>query len=95
MDAQRLLTTQPDAFSHAEPVDGPSPEETWRLVEATHACEWEEVAAGRLGARGVSTSDGEEVLEESVVENGRLRLKPACHYCDYGVLCGRTLQEGA
>jgi len=95
MDAQRLLTTQPDAFSHAELVDGLSPEETWRLVEATHAFEWEEVAAGRLGARGVSTGNKEDVLDESVVENGRLRLRPACDYCDYGVLCGRTLQEGA
>jgi hypothetical protein len=24
-----------------------------------------------------------------------LRVPPACHYCDYGVLCGLVVKEGA
>lgn len=95
MDAQRLLTTQPEAFVHAEPVSGPSPEETWRLVEATHAEEWRAIAEGRIAARGVVTSDDQKVPKEPRVEDGRLVLQPPCIWCEYGALCGQAFEEEA
>jgi hypothetical protein len=93
MEAQRLLTTQPDAFHDAEEVKGPPPEETWRLLEATHALEWRTVAQGRLAARGVAGDDGEEPPRESCVEDGRLVVPPACEWCDYAALCGLAFAE--
>jgi ATP-dependent helicase/nuclease subunit B len=95
MDSQRLLTTQPDAFDGAEPVNGPSPEETWRVVEATHAVEWHTVADGRISARGVVTTDDEKPPKEASAKNGRLVVPPACQWCDYGALCGRAFKEDA
>jgi hypothetical protein len=93
MEAQRLLTTQPDAFHDAEPVEGPPPEETWRLVEATHAHEWRSVAGGRLEARGVAGDDGGKLPRESSVEDGRLVVPPPCEWCDYAALCGLAFAE--
>lgn len=95
MGAQRLLTTQPDAFPGAEPLEGPSPEATWRLLEATHALEWRAVAEGRLVARGVEGDDGEGPAKESRVEDGRLVMPPACEWCDYAALCGLAFAEEA
>jgi hypothetical protein len=93
MDGQRLLTTESKAFANAEQVDGPSPEETWRLVEATHACEWEEVTAGRITARGATGEGDEQPPKEASIENGKLRVPPGCLYCDYAALCGRGFEE--
>jgi ATP-dependent helicase/nuclease subunit B len=93
MDGQRLLTTNAKAFANAEVVDGPSPEETWRLAEKTHAFEWGLVTAGHIGARGVTGEADEPPLEEARVEDGKLRVPPGCQYCDYGALCGRAFQE--
>ncbi|MGE5199249.1 MAG: PD-(D/E)XK nuclease family protein [Rhodospirillaceae bacterium] len=94
MDGQRLLTTQPDAFQAAEAVEGPTPEETWRRVEATHAREWSDLDQGTLTARGVETETA-KVLKEPQAEGDLLRIPPACHYCDYGALCGLVVKEGA
>lgn len=90
MDSQRLLTTEPKAFADAEQVDGPSPEETWRLVEATHALEWDAVTAGRIGARGVPGEGAEQPLKDPSVDGVALRVPAGCSYCDYDVLCGRV-----
>jgi len=94
MDGQRLLTTQPDAFQAAEAVEGPTPEETWRRLEATHAHERKDLDAGYLTARGIET-ETEKPLKDPEVEGDQLRIPPACHYCDYGALCGLIVKEGA
>jgi len=93
MDGQQLLTTEPKAFANAEEVNGPSPEETWRLVEATHALEWAAVAAGRIGARGATGEGDEEPFKEPDAKGGTLRVPPECRYCDYAALCGRAFEE--
>lgn len=93
MDAQRLLTTQPDAFQGAEAVAGPSPEETWRLAEETHAREWRAVAQGLLAARGIEPTE-EASPAESRDEDGGPLVPPACEWCDYDGLCGQAFAEG-
>jgi hypothetical protein len=92
MDAQRLLTTQPDAFQGAEAVAGPSPEETWRLAQETHAREWRAVAEGVLAARGVAPAEVEFDADPGN-ENGGPLLPPACKWCDYAGLCGQAFAE--
>ena len=94
MDGQRLLTTQPGQFQAAEPVEGPTPAETWRRIQATHAQEWTELDAGRVTARGVESATGRP-LEQPQVEGNLLRIPPPCNYCDYGILCGLAVEEGA
>ena len=94
MDGQRLLTTQPGAFQAAEAVEGPTPGETWRRVEATHAREWKDLDAGLLTARGIDT-ETEKPQKQPEVEGDVLRIPPACHYCDYGLLCGLVVKECA
>lgn len=94
MDGQRLLTTQPEAFQAAEAVEGPSPEVTWRRVQATHAHEWKNVDAGRLTARGITTEGEDKPIEKPKVEGDLLRIPPPCRWCDYHGLCGLTIQEG-
>lgn len=95
MDAQRLLTTEPRAFPGAEGVDGPSPGETWRVVEHTHAAAWEAVAEGRIEAPPAETREGEKPLTEARVVDGRLLMPAACRWCDYAVLCGVAFEEDA
>jgi hypothetical protein len=94
MDGQRLLTTQPEAFQAAEAVEGPTPADTWRRIQVTHAREWTELDAGRLTARGVET-ETEAPLKEPQTEGDMLRIPAPCHFCDYGALCGLAVEEGA
>lgn len=90
MEAQRLLTTRPEAFHHAERVDGAPPEETWRLMEATHAAEWQVVQGGRLEARGIAAEDGGKPPKDPAVVDGHIVLPPPCEWCRYAALCGRA-----
>jgi ATP-dependent helicase/nuclease subunit B len=95
MDAQRLLTTEPEAFPGAERVDGPPPGETWSVVENTHASAWQAVAEGRIEAPPAETPDGEKPLKDARVEGGRLLMPAGCRWCDYSALCGLAFEEEA
>ena len=95
MDAQRLLTTQPDAFQGAEPVVGPSPEETWRLLESTHESAWRSVADGRIAAPGAASTEEEKPPKQACIKDGRLLMSSDCRWCDYTVLCGLAFAEEA
>mgnify|MGYP002629151364 CR=1 FL=1 len=93
MSAQRLLTTTPEQFPGAESANGPSPEDTWRLLEQTHATHWTAVQAGSIEACGVSADDA-EVPKESKVVNGQLVMEPPCRFCSFASLCGRSFVGG-
>ena len=95
MDAQRLLTTEPAAFPGAERVDGPSPGETWRVVENTHASAWQAVAEGRIEAPGAGTQEDAKPVKEACVKDGRLVMPATCGWCDYIALCGLAFEEEA
>lgn len=94
MSAQRMFTTDPAQFPNAEPVPGPSPADTWPVVERSHAAEWARVEGGQLQARGV---DPDAALERkgSHVADGLLVLEPPCGFCDFAGLCGRAFAKGA
>ena len=89
MSAKRLLTTTPEQFPGAESANGPSPEDTWRLLEQAHATRWAAVQAGSVEACGVSADDA-DVPKESKVVNGQLVMEPPCRFCSFASLCGRS-----
>lgn len=89
MSAQRLLTTTPEQFPGAEFANGPSPQDTWRLLEQAHATRWTAVQAGNVEACGVSADDA-DVPKESKVVNGQLVMEPPCRFCSFASLCGRS-----
>jgi ATP-dependent helicase/nuclease subunit B len=89
MSARRLLTTTPEQFPGAESASGPSPEDTWRLLERAHATLWAAVQAGNIEACGVSADDA-DVPKESKVVNGQLVMEPPCRFCSFASLCGRS-----
>ena len=95
MDAQRLLTTEPEAFPGAERVDGPPPGETWRVVETTHASAWQAVAEGRIEAPGAGTREDAKLPKNACVKDGRLVMPAKCDWCDYIALCGLAFEEEA
>lgn len=94
MSAQRVLTTTPEHFPGAESANGPSPEDTWRLLEQAHVTTWTAIEAGSVEARGVSAADG-DVAKESKVVNGQLVMEPPCRFCSFASLCGRSFAGGA
>ena len=62
-------------FRDAERVDGPSPGETWRLVEATHASEWRGGRRGPASGRAACRRQtARSRRRRQCVEDGRLRL---------------------
>lgn len=93
INAQRLLTTAPDQFPGGEPIAGPSPEETWRLLQAEHATRWSLVEEGRLTATGVMP-DGGEPPKKTQFKDGVWIFKPPCNHCDYSALCGKAFKQG-
>ena len=89
MSAQRLLTTTQEQFPGAESANGPSPEDTWRLIEQAHATHWTAAQAGNVEACGVPAEDA-NVPKESKVVNGQLVMQPPCQFCSFASLCGRS-----
>jgi hypothetical protein len=94
MSAQRLLTTTPEHFPGAESANGPSPEDTWRLLEQAHVTTWTAIEAGSVEARGISAVDA-DVPKESTVVNGQLVMEAPCRFCSFASLCGRSFAGGA
>lgn len=95
LSEQRVLTTGPQSFPGAESVTGPGPDETWALLESSHAEHWKDVQQGTLRARGLPDDDGENPPKETKVVDGRLVLESPCKWCDFGGLCGLDQAGGA
>ncbi|MGE5359155.1 MAG: PD-(D/E)XK nuclease family protein [Bacteroidales bacterium] len=94
MDAQRLLTTDAAAFPGAEMVDGPSPQETWTVLETTHDVAWRSVAAGQVAAPGATEKDARP-KDACIGEDGLLVMPSDCSLCDYTTLCGLAFKVEA
>ena len=90
----RILTTDPGLGGRAEAVDGPSHAETWLALERAFEAREEELGRGVLLATANPDELGEGVVaDDSVGSDGAIVLAPKCHWCEYGGLCGATLNE--
>jgi hypothetical protein len=90
----QILTTDPDLGAKAEVVSGPSHTETWRALERAFDARKHEIAKGRLFATANAGHLEEAVVaKDSIGDDGAVVLKPNCQWCDYGGLCGATLNE--
>jgi len=89
---QRLLSTDTKMFKEAERVDGPDPKETWNALRLGWKEARESLGEGSLVAAGVPDEDEELAIDKDVIEEGVLRVSPVCGFCDFGFLCGRSLE---
>lgn len=92
MGAQKMFTTAPELFPGAEPVEGPSPKETWDLYQKVHAERWTRIESGHIEALGVPKGD-EQVPKETTLNEGVLTVEPPCKICDYAAMCGRAFRQ--
>lgn len=95
ISSQVLLTTQAGLFTNAIVVAGATPEEIWKAFELGYAKRREEIRSGLLLAPGERDEKGNLTPKNSELVDGTLRLKPPCHYCSYGLLCGHGLEVDA
>lgn len=89
---QDLLTTDAAAFPTAAPIAGPSSAETWAATEKAFAIAWDRLAQGEVTATAVEDEDGGPP-PHNALESGVLVLRPACDFCDFGALCGVSLES--
>ena len=90
----RILTTDPGLGGRAEAVDGPSHAETWLALERAFEARKEELRRGLLLATANPDELGQGVVtDDSVGADGAVVLAPKCQWCEYGGLCGATLNE--
>jgi hypothetical protein len=66
---------------------GRSPSEMWAAFQAALDARFAELADGRVHADGHPSLEGFPPVERSRIEEGRLRLKPGCHFCDFRRIC--------
>lgn len=84
---QRLLFTEPVPFGESHHVAGTSLHSLWDTIVNAYSEHIQAVEAGRLTARGVETDDDPPEEEP----NPTPAFEAPCRFCDYGVLCGRSL----
>ena len=90
----RILTTQNELGGRAETVNGPSHAETWLAVERAFDTRSQELCRGVLLATANPDDLGEGIAtEDSVGADAAVILAPKCQWCQYGSLCGATLEE--
>lgn len=88
---RRWLTTDGHAVRGVRPEKGPAPDVTWQALERAVLAEVEHLSKGLLTARGCGEADASE-LDAGIDEEGRLQLPSPCRYCEFGVLCGRSIE---
>jgi hypothetical protein len=88
---QKILTTDSIHFKTDYAVDGPSLQTTWEAFERAYEAGFAEIKAGRACAPAVEEEDAEPPDSSEIVD-GKLVLPPPCIFCDYGKLCGLSLE---
>jgi ATP-dependent helicase/nuclease subunit B len=95
ISTQVLLTTHVGLFKDALVVAGAGPDEVWTAFEQSYEDRRRELRRGLVMAPGERDVNGKLTPEKSELFDGRLRLMPPCHYCEYGLLCGHGLEIDA
>jgi RecB family exonuclease len=90
----RILSTDPALGTRAEVVQGPTHAETWSALEQAFETRNQELQQGILLATAIPEEPDQVLKTDDRVEEGVVVLKPNCQWCDYGGLCGASL-EGA
>jgi len=89
---QKLLTTDAIHFKTDYALEGPSLQATWESFENAYEARFAELKVGSVCAPAVEEGDDGPPDSSGIVE-GRLVLPPPCIFCDYGKLCGLSLEE--
>jgi ATP-dependent helicase/nuclease subunit B len=88
---QKILTTDSIHFKTEYAVEGPPLQATWEAFEKAYEARFEELKAGRVCAPAVEEEDA-GLPENSEIAEGKLVLPPPCMFCDFGKLCGLSLE---
>jgi len=91
MLAQGELLTDDPRFKTAQVINSPqSAKEVWMQGSLTWRSMFNAAASGELEVAGLW--DDKE-LEDVRSQAGLMHVKPPCHFCDFGKLCGKTRAE--
>jgi hypothetical protein len=85
VERQLMLTTTTDTFRGAQPVDGPSGAVVWQAFRRALEERLAELAKGAVVS---CARHPNELLPESEIDGGVLRLEPGCRFCEFLHLCG-------
>lgn len=91
---QHLLTTAPSVLPSAQPVEGPTPEQTFRALNNGYCLAESTVRTGELTATANPDEAGLLEAVKTEVVDDILKLEPPCRFCEYGVLCGTSFEGG-
>jgi RecB family exonuclease len=90
----KLMTVDGKAFPGAQPVAGPSLDETWTKLEHTVERVEQDLALGRVLVTGVKRSPRllEALAAPEAERQKAMELEPgaACEYCTFGAICGKS-----
>ncbi len=88
MLAQGELLTDDYRFNTDRIIESPlSAKEVWQLGSKTWRSMFQEMQNGEIEVSGL-IDEGE--LKEARNDAGIMHVKPPCHFCDFGKLCGQT-----
>ncbi|WP_038250950.1 PD-(D/E)XK nuclease family protein [Ghiorsea bivora] len=91
MLAQGELLTDDYRFNTDRIIESPlSAKEVWQLGSKTWRSMFQEMQNGEIEVSGLM-DEGE--LKEARNDAGIMHVKPPCHFCDFGKLCGQTRAE--
>jgi len=91
MLAQGEMITDNPAFKTSSVIDSPvSNQEIWNQGSKTWSSLFKNMESGEVEIAGLIEDDE---LEETRSEQGLMFTKPACFFCDFGKLCGKTRAE--
>lgn len=85
----QTVTNAATIFPDAMVVEGISADETWKAIKHTYKSIQSEFKKGLIRAPG----NADHPPERSEIVDKMLVLEP-CSFCDFGVLCGKTLGGG-
>ncbi|UPT92374.1 PD-(D/E)XK nuclease family protein (plasmid) [Bradyrhizobium barranii subsp. apii] len=85
---QSLLFTSPYPFPAAHHVPGSDLKQTWAALRAAYDHRMEQLERGDVLVRGVEAGTDDTDVDPMP------QVEPGCRFCDYGSLCGASIEGG-